>query len=135
MTPFDAPGKQAFHNEQFLLFPQCFLPAWITFCHFRQISLLKIHNYYPKQNDKNLDWPKFKALAGNNINVSEKLKLFLRRVENIVGKGENAGCQHFLLFPQCFQRTSTLRSLKLGLCGKWFIDRVKISSLLLPRLS
>ena len=34
MTPFDAPGKQAFrkhcekrkiaHNEQFLLFPQCF---------------------------------------------------------------------------------------------------------------
>ena len=24
------------------------------------------------------------------------------RVENIVGKGENAGYQHFLLFPQCF---------------------------------
>ena len=24
-------------NEQFLLFPQCFLPVWITFCHFRQI--------------------------------------------------------------------------------------------------
>ena len=22
--------------------------------------------------------------------------------ENIVGKGENAGHQHFLLFPQCF---------------------------------
>ena len=25
------------HNEQFLLFPQCFLPVWITFCRFRQI--------------------------------------------------------------------------------------------------
>ena len=25
--------------------------------------------------------------------------------ENIVGKGENAGNQHFLLFPQCFQET------------------------------
>ena len=24
-------------------------------------------------------------------------------LENIVGKGENAGDQHFLLFPQCFQ--------------------------------
>ena len=24
------------------------------------------------------------------------------RSENIVGKGENAGDQHFLLFPQCF---------------------------------
>ena len=22
------------HNEQFLLFPQCFLPAWRTLCHF-----------------------------------------------------------------------------------------------------
>ena len=24
------------HNEQFLLFPQCFLPIWRTFCHFHQ---------------------------------------------------------------------------------------------------
>ena len=28
----------------------------------------------------------------------------LDRVENIVEKGENAGYQHFLLFPQCFKR-------------------------------
>ena len=28
----------------------------------------------------------------------------INRVENIVGKGENAGYQHFLLFPQCFQK-------------------------------
>ena len=28
------------------------------------------------------------------------------RVENIVGKGENAGYQHFLLFLQCFENTS-----------------------------
>ena len=28
------------------------------------------------------------------------------RVENNVGKGENAGYQHFLLFPQCFQKVS-----------------------------
>ena len=27
-------------------------------------------------------------------------------VENIVGKGENAGYQHFLLFPQCFEKAS-----------------------------
>ena len=26
------------------------------------------------------------------------------RVENIVGEGENAGYQHFLLFPLCFQK-------------------------------
>ena len=29
------------------------------------------------------------------------------RVGNIVGKGENAGYQHFLLFPQCFKRADT----------------------------
>ena len=33
------------------------------------------------------------------------------RVENTVGKGENAGYQHFLLFPQCFPNPS-LGSLK-----------------------
>ena len=33
------------------------------------------------------------------------------RVENIVGKGENAGYQHFLLFPR-FQRVSSPRMLK-----------------------
>ena len=27
-------------------------------------------------------------------------------VENIVGKGENAGNQHFLHFQQCFQKVS-----------------------------
>ena len=26
------------HNEQILLFPQCFLPVWITFFHFCQIQ-------------------------------------------------------------------------------------------------
>ena len=28
------------------------------------------------------------------------------RVENIVLKGENAGYQHFLFFPQCFEKAS-----------------------------
>ena len=46
------------------------------------------------------------------MNVNERLKFGLGRVENIVGKGENAGNQHFLLFPQCFQKTSFSGSLK-----------------------
>ena len=54
--------------------------------------------------------------------MSEKFKLALGRVENIVGKGENAGFQHFLLFPQCFplkRRLSQGRQ-KSGLSGKEF---------------
>ena len=35
--------------------------------------------------------------------------------ENILGKGENTGYQHFLLFPKCFQKAPSLGS---GLCSK-----------------
>ena len=37
------------------------------------------------------------------------------RVENIVGKGENAGCQYFFLFPQYFQKPSVSGSLIVGI--------------------
>ena len=39
-------------------------------------------------------------------------------VKNIVGKGENAGYQHFLLFSQCFQRACFPGTLKLTMHGK-----------------
>ena len=50
-------------------------------------------------NDKVVDLSKLKAFADDKINVTEQLKFVMRRVENIMGKGENAGYQHFLLFP------------------------------------
>ena len=37
------------------------------------------------------------------------------RVENNVGKEENAGYQHFLLFPQCFPKPTSLVLLKVGI--------------------
>ena len=34
-------GKEEIaRNEQFLLFPQCFLPVWRTFCHFHHIFVV-----------------------------------------------------------------------------------------------
>ena len=39
------------------------------------------------------------------------------RLENIVRKGENAGKQHFLFFPQCFQKASYLKWFKVVI--KW----------------
>ena len=65
--------------------------------------------------NKILDWSKLKAFADDKLNATEKLKFVLGRVENIVGKGENAGHQHFLLFPQCFQKPSLSGSLKVGI--------------------
>ena len=44
------------------------------------------------------------------------------RTENIVGKGENAGYQHFLLFPQCFQKPSSIGLLKSGIVCKGLIN-------------
>ena len=44
------------------------------------------------------------------MNVTEKL--LTGAEEDIVGKGENAGDQHFLLFPQSFQMASFSRSSK-----------------------
>ena len=41
------------------------------------------------------------------------------REENIVGKGENAGFQHFLLFPQCFQKASFLYTSKSVIVWEW----------------
>ena len=37
----------------------------------------------------------------------ERSRMFSKRVENTVGKGEIAHCQQFLLFPHCFQKTCT----------------------------
>ena len=52
---------------------------------------------------------------GMKIGLTQKFKFCLGSVENIVGKGENAGYQHFLLFLQCFQKASVVRSLKVGI--------------------
>ena len=63
-------------------------------------------------NNKVRDQSKLKVFADDKIIVTEKLKFVLERVENIVGKGENAGYQHFLLFSQGFQKDSPSSSFK-----------------------
>ena len=80
---------------------------------FLPLSSTHLVNSLPK--DKNLDLSKLKAFADDKIYVIEKLKFVLEMVENIVGKGDKADNQHFLLFPHCFQKASFSRSLKVGI--------------------
>ena len=47
----------------------------------------------------------------DKMNLTQMLKLVLG-LKNIVEIGENAGYQHFLLFPQCFQRAFLLGLIK-----------------------
>ena len=63
-------------------------------------------------NEKIIDLFKLKAFADEKLKVIQMAKLVLNEAENIVGKEENDGYQHFLLFPQCFQKAFSLGSLK-----------------------
>ena len=48
--------------------------------------------FNPLPNDNFLDWSKLKEFADDKLNVIEISNFFLKRKENIVGKGENAVC-------------------------------------------
>ena len=69
------------------------------------------------ENDKTLEVTKLKAFADDKIHVAQMMISVFDRVENIVGKRENAGYQHFLLFPQCFRKASFLGLLEFGILG------------------
>ena len=66
---------------------------------------MKQQNFRPAQNERlgkqqnKYDSKKLNFLFGR-VERAEKGE----RVENIVGKEENAGYQHFLLFSQCFKK-------------------------------
>ena len=70
-------------------------------------------SFNPLRYSNDVDCYKLKALADNDSNMAYTMKFSFDRFENIVGKEENAGNQHFLLLPQCFQKPSILTSIKL----------------------
>ena len=61
---------------------------------------------------------KLKAFADDKFNVTQSTTFVFLRAENIVGKGENAGYRHFLLFSQCFKGSFFLWGEKMALCIK-----------------
>ena len=69
----------------------------------------------PFPNNKILDVTKLKVFADGKLDIAKMTISLFDRIENTVGKGENAGNQHFLLFLQCFPKPSSLGSLKVGI--------------------
>ena len=65
-------------------------------------NLAKPFNPLPDVNIS--DWSKLKAFTDDKLNITQIIKFVYHRIENIAGKEENAGYQHFLLFPQCFEK-------------------------------
>ena len=77
-----------------------------------KFKLIQIQSAYRLENKCSSN---FEFCFRNKLNVTQKLKLVTERVENILEKGENAenaGYQHFLLFPKYFQRASSSRVVK-----------------------
>ena len=66
-------------------------------------------------NDKILDCTNLEAFAFGKFIMAKMVICVSDRVENFVGKGENAGYQHFLLFPQYFQKLYFSGLLKVGI--------------------
>ena len=67
---------------------------------------------YPLPQDEIMCVTKFKAFSDEKLNMVKMTTSLRDSIENNVGKGENAGYQHFLLFPHCFPQPSSLGSLK-----------------------
>ena len=65
-----------------------------------------------------------KSFADDKLNFTQDIKLVFQTVKNIVEKGENAGNQHFLLFPQCFQEALPARVSKVIIM--WKKDNLKV---------
>ena len=64
--------------------------------------MVRVNNSLPY--DRIFGKTKLKAFVDDNFNAAQIIEFMLERVENMVGKGENAGYQHFLLFPHGFQK-------------------------------
>ena len=64
-------------------------------------------SHYPFPKRQILDCSKLKEFSGNNFKFDENGSKFSKREENPMEDGEIAGYEHFLLFPQCFQKTRT----------------------------
>ena len=73
---------------------------------------------HPLPDNQMLAFPKLKAFADNKLNITQNFKSVLVQLKNIVGKGENNGYQHFLLFPECFQKSFISETLKAGIVSK-----------------
>ena len=102
MKPFEnIVGKaENASNKHFSFSHIVFYPSQHKFQFFsclQNLLCLQIHSV--------LDLSKFCGLVkGYLFNTQSRVLPTLRKksFEDIAGKGENAGNQHFLLFPQCF---------------------------------
>ena len=91
------------------MYRECsWIPALVGFAH--EFHSVVTYPFNPLPDSKILALTTLKAFADDKFKVAEITISVLNRVENIVGKGEIAGYQQFLLCPQCIQKAYSLGS-------------------------
>ena len=80
---------------------------------------------YPITRQQILDSSKLPEIADDNLKFDENGGQLSKQVENTVGKGEIAGYEQFLLFPQCFQKARLPEASKGVIVWEWVIPTEK----------
>ena len=71
-------------NEQFLLFPQCFLPVWRTFCHFHKIRHCRLPTVSVWKSLKFVDWERVKQIQLWFMGICEIRKFVSKRCNFLI---------------------------------------------------
>ena len=82
-----------------------FAPLLILFCLFttqENEEFSKLNSFADKDLNVTPPPPQKKKKKKKRKRKEKNAYFFFNRIENIVEKGENAGYQYFLFFPQCF---------------------------------
>ena len=77
-----------------------------------QLQKLTMSTLCSGELEKKIRLVQIESICRQQFNRDSNNKFVCSRLENIVGKEENAGNQHFLLFPQCFQEAYLSGSLR-----------------------
>ena len=108
MTPFDGSGKEDLKTlrEREKLLVQAISPFPTMFSTLSKTEIISFITFnLLSANAFNLDWSKILS-CGNGLSYS-MMQFVFDWTENILGKRENPGYQHFVFILRCLQKAST----------------------------
>ena len=98
------------HNEQLLLFPQCFQPVWKTFRYFHQTQNCSLQTLPAWKSLKFVIWERVKAFTNKEWNWPKMIAFFLESAEKLWETRKMLFTRMFSIFPRCFLKAVFLWS-------------------------
>ena len=92
------------HNEQFLLFPQCFVPILITFCHFHSIKNCRLQILSVWEGLKFVVWERVKSgLCGTGKGLCQNRIIYFP-LKNLSGNYTQTYSEEWPSTPSSFPK-------------------------------